>query len=206
MARPRKFDEREVLLAARSRFWRGGYQGTSMSDLCDATGVASQSLYGAFGSKHDLFVRTLDEYCAEQLAGLEAGRRSARDAPWEWLLSAVSFDDGGRLGLSDDGCYLSGSTAMLSRTDKDVHKASRRTYERILGIFGEMVSAAQAAGEVRSDVAPDRVALALLAAMQGIEFLRKSGLDDATFRSAKTSVLDSLNLAYAEPVASRKDA
>ncbi|MEU3982880.1 helix-turn-helix domain-containing protein [Streptomyces sp. NPDC026672] len=54
MARPRKFDEREVLLAARRQFWRDGYAATSMQDLCDATGVASQSLYSAFGSKHGL--------------------------------------------------------------------------------------------------------------------------------------------------------
>lgn len=201
MARPRKFDERDVLDAAGRQFWHRGYEGTSVSDLCDATGVASQSLYGAFGSKHDLFVRTLDDYCSAQLSGLEAGRRAA-GSPWRWLLAAVAFDDGGRMGLTDDGCYLSGSTAALSRLDGDVNAASRRTYERILGMFHEAAAEAQAVGEVRTDVEPGRIALALLAAMQGIEFLRKSGLADDAVEGAKASVREGLNRAYAVDVPS----
>lgn len=197
MARPRKFDESDVLAAAGRQFWHRGYEGTSMSDLCDATGVASQSLYGAFGSKHDLFVRTLDDYCSAQLTGLDEGRRASVGSPWGWLLTAVAFDDGGRMGLTDDGCYLSGSTSALSRLDGDVKAASRRTYERILGMFREAAAEAQAVGEIRTDVEAGRIALALLAAMQGIEFLRKSGLDDDAVESAKASVLDGLNRAYA---------
>lgn len=195
MARPRKFDERDVLLAARAQFWHQGYERTSMSDLCGATGVASQSLYGAFGSKHDLFVRTLDDYCDEQLAGLEAGRRAAT-SPWRWLLAAVTFEDGGRIGLTNDGCYLSGSTSALSRLDPDVFTASQKTYESILGMFREMVARAQQVGEVRDDVDARQIAFALLAAMQGLEFVRKSGVGE-DFDAAKASVIDGLHRAYA---------
>ncbi|GAB3917070.1 TetR family transcriptional regulator [Microlunatus endophyticus] len=191
--------ERDVLLAARTQFWHRGYESTSLTDLCEATGVASQSLYGAFGSKHDLFVRTLDDYCTEQIAGLDAGRRAA-GSPWQWLLAAVTFDDGGRIGLSSDGCYLSGSTAALCRIDDDVQLASQKTYERILDLFTETVVDGQAAGEIRDDVEARQIAYALLAAMQGLEFIRKSGLGDA-FDTAKTSVTDGLELAYAARVA-----
>ncbi len=195
MARPRKFAERDVLLAARAQFWRRGYAGTSMSDLCDATGVASQSLYGAFGNKHALFVRTLDDYCDEQVEGLDAGRRAA-ESPWRWLLAAVGFDDGGRIGLTSDGCYLAGSTSALSRLDPDVHAASAKTYERILAMFTETVADAKNAGEIRDDLDPHHVALALLTAMQGLEFVRKSGVGEA-FDAAKVSVIDGLERAYA---------
>ncbi|WP_037870390.1 helix-turn-helix domain-containing protein [Streptomyces sp. SPB074] len=68
MARPRKCEERDVLPAARGQFWHHGHEGTSMSALGEATGVASPSLYGAFGGKHQLFLHTLDDYRAEQLA------------------------------------------------------------------------------------------------------------------------------------------
>ena len=33
MARPKKFDERQVLLAAMLVFWDRGYEGTSIQDL-----------------------------------------------------------------------------------------------------------------------------------------------------------------------------
>ncbi|WP_431920528.1 helix-turn-helix domain-containing protein [Amycolatopsis tucumanensis] len=39
--------------APRDTFWRCGYAGTSIQDLTDATGVGTQSLYGAFSSKRE---------------------------------------------------------------------------------------------------------------------------------------------------------
>ena len=44
MARPRKFDEGVVLTAARDSFWRTGYEGTSISDLTEATGLSQPTV------------------------------------------------------------------------------------------------------------------------------------------------------------------
>src|ERR1700709_322985 len=63
MARPRKFDEHEVVAAARQQFNETGYHGTSVDDLSRATGLSKGSLYGAFGDKEALFQRVFDEYC-----------------------------------------------------------------------------------------------------------------------------------------------
>lgn len=195
MARPRKFDEGTVVTTARQQFWHNGYEATSMTELCEATGVASQSLYGAFGSKHDLFVRTLDDYCTRQIAGLKVSQEAAT-APWDWLMAAVTFEDGGRLGLTRDGCYLSDSAAALARLDDDVRDASRRTFGQILRVFATALTRAKAQGGLRADVDVDQAALALLTAMQGIEFLRKSGLDDEHFEKAKTSTVTALTRAF----------
>jgi AcrR family transcriptional regulator len=63
--RPREFDRDEVLRRARDAFWRRGYEGTSMADLVEATGIASARLYAAFGSKDDLFREAVALYEAE---------------------------------------------------------------------------------------------------------------------------------------------
>ncbi|MFD7490209.1 TetR/AcrR family transcriptional regulator [Streptomyces mirabilis] len=202
MARPRKFDESTVLKAARQQFWRTGYAATSMADLCEATRVASQSLYGAFGSKHGLFVKSLRDYCEQQVSGLQADQESAESA-WEWLMAAVTFGDSGRLGLTEDGCYLSGSAAALARQDDDVSEAARRTYDRIIAVFTTALQRARAAGEIRSDTDIEKAALSLLAAMQGIEFLRKSGIDDAQFQEAKAGIVDTASRAYGANRATR---
>lgn len=53
--RPRQFDKQQALTQAMLLFWEHGYEGTSMSALVDALGLASARLYAAFGSKQQLF-------------------------------------------------------------------------------------------------------------------------------------------------------
>src|ERR1700761_6506893 len=62
MARPREFDEAEVLDAAVSCFWARGFEATSMRDLILETGLTGASLYNAFGDKQALYRRALDHY------------------------------------------------------------------------------------------------------------------------------------------------
>src|SRR6202008_395063 len=67
MPRPRKFDEADVVAAARDEFWARGYAATSVDDLTSVTGLGKGSLYGAFGDKHSLFMLALDDYVGTSL-------------------------------------------------------------------------------------------------------------------------------------------
>ncbi|MGG1948235.1 TetR/AcrR family transcriptional regulator [Trinickia sp. NRRL B-1857] len=60
--RPRAFDKGAALARAMEVFWDKGYEGASMTDLTSAMGIASPSLYAAFGSKEALFQEALDYY------------------------------------------------------------------------------------------------------------------------------------------------
>ncbi|MFJ2647696.1 TetR/AcrR family transcriptional regulator [Streptomyces sp. NPDC087420] len=64
MARPRTFDETAVLEAAAAQFRVHGYADTSTEQLCEAADVRRSSLYNAFTSKDELFVRALEHYAA----------------------------------------------------------------------------------------------------------------------------------------------
>lgn len=64
--RPRGFDREDALRRAMRVFWAKGYENTSMTDLIDAMGIASPSLYAAFGSKEGLFHEAVSLYSAEQ--------------------------------------------------------------------------------------------------------------------------------------------
>lgn len=55
MAGTPKFDRDDVLALAAQEFADRGYEGTSVSQLVKATGLLRGSLYGAFGSKSELF-------------------------------------------------------------------------------------------------------------------------------------------------------
>ena len=62
MARPRSFEEGEVLQTALMLFWKHGYDGTTMRMLSDETDVGVRGLVNVFGDKEKLFARVLAAY------------------------------------------------------------------------------------------------------------------------------------------------
>lgn len=59
--RPRQFDEAAALARASHAFLRLGYAGASLETLATEMGLAKPSLYAAFGDKHALYMRVLEE-------------------------------------------------------------------------------------------------------------------------------------------------
>ena len=64
VGRPREFDPDVVLETVMGLFWEHGFEGVSISDLTDATGINRRSLYAEFGSKDQLFRRAVQRYMA----------------------------------------------------------------------------------------------------------------------------------------------
>lgn len=60
--RPRSYEESEALDRAVRVFWAKGFDGATIDDLVEATGVRRPSLYATFGDKETLFMRCLDRY------------------------------------------------------------------------------------------------------------------------------------------------
>ncbi|MEV0153618.1 TetR/AcrR family transcriptional regulator [Micromonospora sp. NPDC050686] len=76
--RPRTFDRTVALHRAMDVFWQRGYEGASMTDLTGAMGIASPSLYAAFGSKEKLFREAVSLY--NEVEG-RVPQQVLRDAP-----------------------------------------------------------------------------------------------------------------------------
>ncbi len=60
--RQKEFDKAEALASAMQVFWRKGYLGASLSDLCEAMGINKPSMYATYGNKEALFVAATDHY------------------------------------------------------------------------------------------------------------------------------------------------
>lgn len=69
--RPRAYEPDVVLGKALDLFRRGGFAATSLDDLSAATGMNRPSLYGAFGDKRELYMKTYQRYRDEARAALE---------------------------------------------------------------------------------------------------------------------------------------
>jgi AcrR family transcriptional regulator len=62
IGRPREYDPHTVLDTAMRLFWEHGYDGVSITDLTDATGINRRSLYAQFGCKEQLFREAVQHY------------------------------------------------------------------------------------------------------------------------------------------------
>lgn len=65
MARTQEFDREVVVRAARTLFWRAGFEAASVPALEEATGLSRSSIYNTFGSKRGLFDAAVQNYLDE---------------------------------------------------------------------------------------------------------------------------------------------
>jgi AcrR family transcriptional regulator len=127
--RPRSFDRDAALDAATTLFWRKGFTATSIADLCQAMGIASPSLYAAFGSKEALYAEALDRYAEgyePRIWSSLAQPGPARAAIEGFLLaSAAVLPESGKPGgcmvtlasAGQEGCEALGKRILQSRAE-----------------------------------------------------------------------------------------
>ena len=185
MARPRAFDEAEVLAAVREQFAKTGYAATSLDDLMKATGLGKGSLYGAFGDKHRLFLRVLEGYCVDSVSGI----RGVLDGPEPAADRVRALVRGAAGSATTRGCMLANSAAELNERDEDVRRKSRQAYGAIEDLLVVALDEARRDGDLKPGVDTRAQARVLVAVMQGMEFLAKTCLPpDALAQIADTAL------------------
>src|ERR1041384_4755004 len=70
--RPRAYEPEVALARALDVFWKEGFAATSLDDLSAATGMNRPSLYGAFGDKRALYIKSYRSYRDEARAAMIA--------------------------------------------------------------------------------------------------------------------------------------
>jgi TetR/AcrR family transcriptional regulator, transcriptional repressor for nem operon len=185
MARPRKFDEDEVVAASRDLFWDQGYEATSVDDLSVVTGLGRGSFYKAFGDKHSLFVRSLELYCAQVSGAIHADLHNPALSAYDRLVAHVR---GLAAAMASDtdrrGCLLAKSADELCPGDAEVAKRVKRTLDGWLRELTATITAAQADGDIPAGTDARALASLLLAVLRGMEALRKGGVAASTVKAA----------------------
>jgi TetR/AcrR family transcriptional repressor of nem operon len=188
--RPRKFDESDVVAAARDEFWLRGYAATSVDDLTSVTGLGKGSLYGAFGDKHGLFMRALDDYINASLDTVRAQLRDPAYSAYDRLtrhiraqLKAIAADKARR------GCMMAKSAAELSATDDSVERAVEHAYAIWAAELAACIREAQRDGTIDKKQNPQALATTVLAFMRGQEALHKGGMKPAQLKASAEQMI-----------------
>ncbi|MEV6601731.1 TetR/AcrR family transcriptional regulator [Actinoplanes sp. NPDC051346] len=179
MGRAKKFDPDVAVERAVDAFRVRGYGETSPQELADRMGIGKGSLYHAFGSKHELFLKSLEHYADQSLAELKAvmeGPEPIRDRVRRLLESFVDAD------LRDPdrcGCLIVNSVAELHDREDPASRFLGRSLENSESVIRTALVAAQAAGEIDADRDPAALAGLVQAAMVGLRVLVKTTDDRA---------------------------
>ena len=169
-------------------FWTNGYEATSMADLCACTGLHKGSLYQAFGDKHKLFMDALRHYADTEFRDVAAVMFQS-DSPLENIRAAVRkiCDDAG----SDKGCLMINTLVELAPHDEDVRKTLRGFAEQRIRVITELVAKAQQAGEIKSTLAPEKLARQLMMTLAGAATMVKGFLEPGEVGEVMQDLLDS---------------
>ncbi|MFI0466419.1 TetR/AcrR family transcriptional regulator [Saccharopolyspora sp. 5N102] len=196
MARPRLFDEERALEAAMRTFWANGYEATSTQDLCEATGLGRSSIYNAFSSKHDLFMRALTRYInttsAVQLAILEDSGRSEVDRIRALLAVIVDTELENRRDGRSFGCLTVNSTVELAGRDPETAKLLDRDTEARLAALRAVIEAGQRDGGIASARDAGSLARFVNAVIGGMRIAGQAGADRAVLESIAETAMDAL--------------
>ncbi|HKX08737.1 MAG TPA: TetR/AcrR family transcriptional regulator [Stellaceae bacterium] len=134
--RPRAYDPDQALAQATAAFWDAGYSATSLDDLSAATGMNRPSLYGAFGDKRALYLKSIEGYRTMAQAAMQKSLRyegSLREALGELYDRAISLYLSGEHGAR--GCLLTSTAATEAVMDPDIRRAARAALEEIDAAF-----------------------------------------------------------------------
>jgi TetR/AcrR family transcriptional repressor of nem operon len=166
--RPRSFDEQDVLERAMEVFWQKGFEAASLSDLCEQMGLSRQSVYGAFGSKRDLFIRCIEHYRATRLSEALALLEREGDPHLDRVRSVVGFFEDLALDARCRGCLVANTLVELGSHDAEIEALLAETIELLRNSLETTLATAQGLGELSAAKDPARVSYALVNALVGL--------------------------------------
>lgn len=165
-------------------FWSQGYEGTSIQNLEDATGLTRTSLYNAYGNKRELFETIVDRYQQDVLSQLTAQLDSGKT-----LREGVEKMLNGALNLHFNKDNPGGCLALLSIMEREQH--DEQTNAMLEEIIGKMqkalqnrITAEQKRGKLSKKLDARALSTNVTSTMAGIVVLGRAGFKKPTLRKA----------------------
>jgi TetR/AcrR family transcriptional regulator, copper-responsive repressor len=160
--RPRAYEPEVALGKALDLFRKDGFAATSLDDLSAATGMNRPSLYGAFGDKRELYIKSYQRYRADARAAMvEIFREELPIRKRLERIFAVALD----IYLSGEagprGCFTVMTAASEAVSDPEIRNMVLEGFAELDKAFAACFRLAKEKGELPASADP--VALSQLA-------------------------------------------
>jgi TetR/AcrR family transcriptional repressor of nem operon len=169
-------------------FWRKGYEATSLVDLTECTCLNKASLYRVFGDKHQLFMAALKNYADMEFREVRAVIRESA-TPLENIRAVV--DKITTDFAHEKGCMMTNSLVELGPHDTEVAQMLRGFAEQRIAALTGMIDQARAAGEIRAELEPLKLATSLMIVLAGSAAMAKGFMPRQQIRENLENLIDS---------------
>jgi AcrR family transcriptional regulator len=160
--RPRAYEPEIALGKALDLFRKDGFAATSLDDLSAATGMNRPSLYGAFGDKRELYIKSYARYRADARAAMIEifrGEVPVRERLTRIYAAALDIYLSGESGPR--GCFTVMTAASEAVADPEIRAMVLDGFSELDKAFAASFRLAKEKGELSSSADP--VVLAQLA-------------------------------------------
>jgi AcrR family transcriptional regulator len=175
--RPRAYDPQTALQQALGVFWNTGYSGASLDSIATAAGMNRPSLYAAFGDKHALYIKALEQYWEfaaaamhEALTDLDVPLSEALQRFYEGQLSIYFSGDG-----QPRGCFAIGTATTEAVEDPQIREVLSDRLSRLDAELEVRLQAAKTAGELKGDADPAALAVLASSLLHSISIRARAG-------------------------------
>jgi len=181
--RPRAYEPQAVLRQAMDLFWKAGYSATSLDDIAAATGVNRPSLRAAFGDKHDIYLKALNDYWERKFVTMHEaldGGHALDEALMRVYDAALSiyFSGAGR----PRGCFVVGTAVTEAVDDPEIRSNISEGFRRLDASFEARLRKAHEAGELKQGADPETLAMLATATMHSIAIRARAGASRGDLR------------------------
>lgn len=166
MARPVEYDLEKVLDDAMEIFWTKGFEGVSMAELVEHTGLNRRTMYSLFKDKEGLFKDALDNYYTKRSAEkITILRENPGKVGIELFFKNFSF------GENFKGCLFSNSMREKEALSKETYNIPKEYFETISKALEKNLKEAKEMGEFGGD--ENAMALTIITFIHGFHVFGK---------------------------------
>ncbi|MGY2170377.1 TetR/AcrR family transcriptional regulator [Pseudomonas gingeri] len=175
--RPRAYDPQTALQQALGVFWNTGYAGASLDSIATAAGMNRPSLYAAFGDKHALYIKALEQYWEMAAAAVDEALKDRSLTLGEALLRfyegqlSIYFSGDGQ----PRGCFMIGTATTEAVEDPAIREILSNRLGRLDAELETRLRAAIEAGELHADADPTALAALASGLMHSISIRARAG-------------------------------
>ena len=177
MAGKKAFEPQRVLEKAMHAFWERGYEGLSIEELVQSTGIGRGSLYATFEDKHSLYLAALDQYVAavraqtSALLEQEGTLHAVLQQLFQTQLDALLSDPARR------GCFLVNASLEMAPHDAEVNTIVQSALQELEEGLYRLLIKAQVADELSWRHDPHQLAHFLVATFVSLRVLARGQPD-----------------------------